>query len=77
MPPKRNPLTEVGITILSEIAAYQKRAMKAKPIPLGMEKVRASTARDRIADMTFEQRTKMLEDLGPVEAARRLENARL
>ena len=72
MPPLRNPFDAVNHKVLGEIAQYQKRALKAKPIPLGMEKVRASTAKERMASMSPRGRTEMLQELGPVETAKRL-----
>ena len=72
MPAIRNPFDDTNFAVLAELSDYRNRAIKAKPIPLGMEKVRRSVADARIASLSMEDRQNLLAEIGPEEAAKML-----
>ena len=56
MSKQRNPFDEAALQVAAEQEAFRKEGAKARPVPSGTERLSARDYRNRVEQMTPEQR---------------------
>jgi len=65
---ERSQFTQVALNVAEALKAKDKRIMKARPVPFGMERAGLDAVRERIRAMTVQERAAMVQQIGLTEA---------